>query len=112
MFTKEEIEEALPDTNPVNWYKLGLLKTAQYSVTKDGLYLTCKSYHFLHFSIQEYLAAYHIASLPDDDVLNLLRDTFWDLHYYNTWKMYVGITKGKQFSFQHFLCGNIAITNI
>ena len=107
VFTKEEIEQTLPNTNLANWYKLGLLKSAQYTVTKDDLYLSYKSYHFLHFSIQEYLAAYHIASLTDDNVLDLLRETFWDIRYYNTWKMYVGITKGKQFSFQHFLSGNL-----
>ena len=108
VFTKEEIKQTLPNTNPANWYKLGLLKSAQYTVTKDELRLSYKSYHFLHFSIQEYLAAYHIASLTDDDdVLDLLRETFWDIRYYNTWKMYVGITKGKKFSFQHFLSGNL-----
>ena len=107
VFTKEEIEQALPNTNPTKWYKLGLLKSAQYSVIKDDLRLSYKSYHFLHFSIQEYLAAYHIASMQDDGVLGLLRETFWDVRYYNTWKMYVGITKGKQFSFQHFLSGNL-----
>jgi len=104
VFTNEEVEESLPNTTPANWYKLGLLKSAQYFAPQHGSnYESC---NFLHFSIQEYLAAYHIASLPDDSVLKLLRDTFWDVRYYNTWKMYVGITQGNQFSFQHFLSGN------
>ena len=61
-----------------------------------------ESFHFLHYSIQEYLAAYHIASLSDDKLLSLLEETFWNIRYFNTWIMYVGLTEGKQFIFTPF----------
>ena len=64
------------------------------------------SYNFLHKSIQEYIAAYHIASLPPGVLSNLLNKTFWDSKYFNIWIMYVGITEGDQKKFKQFLSGN------
>ena len=40
------------------------------------------------------MAAYHITSLPNADILKLLDISFWSLHYLNTWMMYIGITDG------------------
>ena len=77
---------------------LGLLK-----VTK---YVSNISFHFLHFSIQEYLAAYYIASLSTNKQFQLLKATFWDIHYFNTWIMYVGISGGKNVAWMHFISGN------
>jgi len=65
---------------------LGLLKTAMFI-----------------FFISEYLAAYHISTLPKNTVIKLLNDTFWDIQYFNTWIMYVGITGGKAFAWKHFI---------
>ena len=104
VFTLAEVKAECPNLNPSNWYGLGLLKPAQYFKPQDGC--DHESFHFLHYSIQEYLAAYHIASLSDDKLLSLLEETFWNIHYFNTWIMYVGITEGKQFIFTHFLSGN------
>ena len=78
---------------------LGLLKVTEYASTT--------SFHFLHFSIQEYLAAYYISLQPDDYQLQLLKDTFWDNRYFNTWIMYVGITGGEKLAWKHFISGNI-----
>ena len=77
---------------------LGLLK-----VTKHVKTVSC---HFLHFSIQEYLAAYYIASQSDKFQVQLLKNTFWDIHYFNTWIMYVGMTGGKKIAWKHFVSGN------
>ena len=104
VFTLAEVKAKCPNLTPANWYTLGLLKPAQYFKPQD----TCnhQSVHFLHYSVQEYMAAYYIASLEANRLSLLLRETFWNPHYFNTWIMYVGITGGKHFTFTHFLSGN------
>ena len=65
------------------------------------------SFNFLHFTIQEILAAYHITLMSEADQLKCMRDAFWDNRYYNTWIMYVGLTKNQMpITFKHFLSGN------
>ena len=67
--------------------------------------------NFLHFSIQEYLAAHHIANLPADEELKIIKVKFWSDIHFNMFSIYVSITKGQRPSFKHFLCsGNKAIT--
>ena len=104
VFSLAEVKAQCPALTPANWYGLGLLKTAQYFKPQD----VCnhESFHFLHYSMQEYMAAYYIASLKDKELLTLLRETFWNVHYFNTWIMYIGITGGKHSTFTHFLSGN------
>ena len=51
------------------------------------------------------MAAYYIASLPNNKFLTLLRETFWKLYYFNMWVMYVGLTGCKHFIFTHFFSG-------
>ena len=104
VFTFAEVKVMCPNFNPSNWYGLGLLQSAQYFKPQDGC--DHQSFHFLHFAIQEYLAAYHIASLSQHKVTTLLNNTFWRTRYFNTWIMYVGITGGKTFAFKHFLSGS------
>ena len=83
---------------------LGLLKPA--SFLDMGIQNKYPSYNFLHKSIQEYMVAYHIASLPPKMLSDLLNKKFWDSSYFNVWVMYVGITKGEQKEFKHFLSGS------
>ena len=101
VFAKNEITKACPHLimRRDNWNGLGLIKAAQHG--NDSV-----SFHFLHFSIQEYMAAYYIASLSDKEQLKLLKNTFWDIRYFNTWILYVGITHGESFAWKHFLSGN------
>ena len=103
VFTLAEVRAEYPNLTPANWYGLGLLKRAQYFKAQDGC--DHESFHFLHYSIQEYMAAYHITSLSNNNLLSLLQETFWNVHYFNTWIMYVGLTKGRDFVFSHFLSG-------
>jgi len=63
-------------------------------------------FHFLHFSIQEYMVAYYISTLSDSKQVKLLRKTFWEHCYYNTWIMYVGIAGATSFALRHFLSGH------
>ena len=104
VFTVADIKVECPNLTPANWYKLGLLKLAKYFESQRGC--DQESFHFLHFAIQEYMAANHIASLPDKEQLMLLSNTFWNVHYFNTWIMYFGITGGNRFDFKHFLSSN------
>ena len=107
IFEKSEIENFCPNLtlSPRNWNGLGLLQAVQlkYSITGNE---TNVLFNFLHLSIQEVLAAHHVTSLPNDEQIKLLKKTFWDSKYFNMWIMYVGLTKGRSFSFQHFLSGN------
>ena len=104
VFTLAEVKAECPNLTPANWYGLGLLKSAKYFEAQDGC--DHESFHFLHYSVQEYMAAYHIASLSGKKRLTLLEETFWNVRYFNTWIMYVGITGGKHHAFAHFLSGN------
>ena len=103
VFTLAEVRAEYPNLTPANWYGLGLLKRAQYFKAQDGC--DHESFHFLHYCIQEYMAAFHITSLSNNNLLSLLQETFWNVHYFNTWIMYVGLTKGRDFLFSHFLSG-------
>ena len=83
---------------------LGLLKPA--SFLKMEIQNKYSSYSFLHKSIQEYMAAYHIASLPPVTLSSLLTKKFWDSSFFSVWVMYVGITGGDQRKFKQFLSGS------
>ena len=103
VFTLSEIEQGCPNLtmNPSNWNGLGLLKAVQYFSQKMGNDQV--TFHFLHFSVQEYMAAWYISTLSDNKQIKLLEKTFWEHRYYNTWIMYVGITGGSSFALKHFL---------
>ena len=100
VFDMHDIAEFCPNLTMTSdsWNGLGLLKAAQF-VTKV-------SFHFLHFSIQEYLAASYIAKLSNKKQIELLNTTFWNIRYFNTWIMYNGVTGGRTFAWKHFLSGN------
>ena len=103
VFTLAEVKAKCPNLTPVNCFGLGLLKPVRYFKSHDAC--NHESFHFLHYSVQEYMAAYYIASLKNNELLSLLRETFWNIRFFNTWIMYVGITGGKHFTFTHFIAG-------
>ena len=86
-----------------NWSDLGLLKATKYSNYLDGSLIA--SYNFLHFTLQEFLAAYYVASLSPLKEMSKLKDKFWNNRYLNCWVMYAGLTKGNSFAFRHYLAG-------
>ena len=104
VFTLDEIKHVCPNIAMMssNWNGLGLLKAVQYFNTEAGNV----TFHFLHFSIQEYMAAWYISTLSSNEQIKLLKNTFWEHRYYNTWILYVGITHGNLFALKHFLSGN------
>ncbi|XP_065896269.1 NACHT, LRR and PYD domains-containing protein 12-like [Dysidea avara] len=106
VFTLHEIEADCSNLTITqsNWNGLGLLKAVRYfNIQTGGEDVT---FHFLHFSVQEYMAAYHISTLPDKKQIKILSKSFWRHRYYNTWIMYVGITDASSFALRHFLSGN------
>ena len=104
VFPLKEIKSECPNIAmmPCNWNGLGLLKAVQCFNAEIGNV----TFHFLHFSIQEYMAAWYISTLPNDEQIKLLKSTFWKYRFYNTWILYVGITYGGSFALKHFLSGN------
>ena len=106
VFTLAGIRSFCPNLTKesVNWSGLGLLKATQYFDIQANREEVI--FQFLHLSIQEYMAAYHISTLPHKKQIALLKKTFWDQHYYNTWTIYVGITGAASFALKHFLSGN------
>ena len=107
VFTTVELQENCPclEAQSENWNGLGLLKAVQLFTLDNNLRNI--SFNFLHFTIQEILAAYHITLMSEADQLKCMNQTFWDNRYYNTWIMYVGLTKNQlPITFKHFLSGN------
>ena len=79
----------------------GLLQAVEYV----GLTSKTRSFNFIHLTVQEYLAAYYVASLPHDEELCILEKFFWSSTYHNMFYIYVSITKGQHLSFKKFLSG-------
>lgn len=78
---------------------LGLLQAVQHFCV-SGKTLT---FSFIHSSIQEFLAAYHVAHLPPREELRVLEEKFWSSNHSNMFSMYTSLTKGQQPSFKQFL---------
>ena len=110
-FTVDEILELCKDQFQVSLHRLGSLNKMCELGLLNRLFYEAQNeifeiFHFNHMTIQNYLAAYYITSLPDYELLELLHNTFWKIHYFNVWIMYVGITRGKNPAFKLFLSGN------
>ena len=103
IFTLDEIKAACPDITaiPGAIKGFGLLQAVEHF----GLTGTMTTFNFLHFSIQEYLAARHIANLPADEELRIIEDKFWSKIHSNTFYIYILLTNGQRPSFKQFLCG-------
>ena len=66
--------------------------------------------NFVHFSVQEFLAAYYISQLPPNDELRFIKATFWSDIYFNMFYMYIALIKGQQPFFKKFLTGGSKTT--
>ena len=91
VFTFDEIKQKCPSINEtvgaINGF--GLLQTVKhYSFKGAGITASC---NFLHYTMQEYLAALHVSNLPSEQQSSLMKKTFWDGHYNFMWMMFVGI---------------------
>ena len=108
IFTFEEIKASCPDMTaiPGAINGFGLLQAVEHF----GFTGTTMTINFLHFSIQEYLAAHHIANLPADEELKIIEEKFWSDIHFNMFSIYVSLTKGQRPSFKHLCGGNKLIT--
>ena len=109
VFTLDEIKAVCPDIEdiPGAINGFGLLQAVQH-IGLTGKTLT---FNFIHFSIQEYLAAYCITKLPSLKELQILEENFWVDNYLNTFTIYLALTKGQRPSFKNFISdGNNTIS--
>ena len=98
IFTLEEMRAACPGIEgALNGY--GLLQAVQHF----GLAGKTMTFNFVHFSIQEFLSAYHITQLPPDEELRVLEAKFWSDIHSNMFAMYTSLTKGQRSAFKQFL---------
>ena len=101
VFTFDEIKVVCPDIavipGAINGF--GLLQAIQHF----GLAGKTMTFNFLHFSIQEFLAAHHVASLSPRDELKILKEKFWSDIHFNMFGFYIALTKGQRLSFRQFI---------
>ena len=112
VFTVEELPVLCKD-DPTCY---GLLQSTEcYSAEEVGT--PTQSFNFLHLGILEYFAAKHVTTLPEDEVLTLLMESFvaslgkWDIpnpdsmrvRLSNMWVLYCGITSGQCKTLRQYL---------
>ena len=61
------------------------------------------TFNFLHFTVQEFLAAHHVASLSPRKELKILKEKFWSNIHSNMFAIYITLTKGQRASFKQFI---------
>ena len=103
VFSISKLKKICPEVNriPGAINGFGLLQAVQH-YPKRGAGRTT-SVNFLHFTMQEYLAALHVSRLPTEEQSSLMKKTFWDGQFNFMWMMYVGIVGVKSKSFASFI---------
>ena len=103
-FTLDEIKIACPNIKGID---------DEYGLQHFGLLQEVKhishntTYNFIHYSIQEFLAAWHLSTLQSIELeLRFLKEYFWRDDYFKIFSMYVTLTKGQRPSFKKFLSRN------
>ena len=101
IFTLEEMRAACPDITaiPGAINGFGLLQAVQHF----GVTAKTMTFNFSHFSIQEFLAAYHITQLSSREELIVLHEKFWSDIHVNMFSIYTTLTKGERPAFKQFL---------
>ena len=93
VFTYDEMKGACPkiDETPGAINGFGLLQTVECYHQKGAATGKAISLNFLHFTMQEYLAALHVSTLPIEQQSSLMEYIFWEGKFNFMWVMYVGI---------------------
>ena len=106
VFTLDEIKTICPevDSIPEVINGFGLLQAVQHYPKKGAGRTT--SVNFLHFTMQEYLAALHVSRLPHYLQLEQMKQIFWDSQFNFMWMMYVGIVGIESYAFARFIAQN------
>ena len=103
IFTLDEIKAVCPDitTIPGAINGFGLLQAVQHF----GLYTKTMTINFVHFTVQEFLAAHYTSHLPPNEQLKVIKENFWNDLHFNMFSIYMSLTKGQQLCFKKFLTG-------
>ena len=70
------------------------------------LYTKGKTYHFIHLTLQEYLAAVHISHLPTDDQTRMAQEHFSSGHFKMTIRFLAGLTKSVNIPTRKWMVSN------
>ena len=103
IFTLDEIKQSCPQVEsiPGALNAFGLLQAIEHV----SIFQTTTTFNFLHLSVQEFLAANHLATLTPDEELFILEQYFWNDSHSNMFTIYITLTKGQRVSFRKFLSG-------
>ena len=103
IFTFDEIVAACPDiaTTPGAINGFGLLQVVQHF----SLHAKTITLSFIHFTVQEFLAAHYISHLPPNEELKVIKKNFWSDVHFNMFSIYTSLTKGQRPAFKKFLSG-------
>ena len=103
VFTINEVRNLCPDVDiiPGAINGFGLLQAVQHYPKKGAGQTTSVS--FLHFTMQEYLAALHVSKLDNENQFLLMKRTFWAGQFNFMWMMYVGTVGIKSKAFASFI---------
>ena len=96
-----EIEKDMPEA----FNGFGLLQVVQH-FPSSGYPGTAVSFNFLHFTMQEFLAALYVSDIaitPYEQQLSLMEETFWNSMYNFMWMMFVGINGINSQTFMQFI---------
>ena len=93
-----EIENDIPGA----FNGFGLLQVVQHFPQRDAGFTL--SFNFLHFTMQEFLAAFHVSNnINPKQQLSLMEKTFWSSTYNFMWMMFTGINGINSHAFLKFL---------
>ena len=90
VFTFDEIKQVCPYIDEA-FIGLGLLQMVEYYPYKGAG--TTTSFSFLHYTMQEFLAALHVSILPSEQQSTLIENTFWEDYYFFMWEIFANIPK-------------------
>ena len=71
---------------PTGFAPLGLMQEVPQLLSED------RAYHFIHLTLQEYLAAVYISQLSADDQIRLIQEHFHSGHFKMTMRFLAGLT--------------------
>jgi len=102
-FTSGELMHTCPEISdaPDAAKGFGLLEAVPYYSTIGAGENTVFS--FLHFTMQEFLAALYVSTLSNSEQLQLLQGKFWDSAFHYMWIMYVGLVGMNHEPFSQFI---------
>ena len=101
VFPHKKIKEIFPGVS-TNVNRFGLLQAVQHYPSSRAAGTTT-SFNFLHYTMQEFLAALHVSNLSGEKQSSLMKETFWNEHYSFMWMMYIGIVGTKSEVFDNFI---------